>query len=44
MLHIPKIGDYLKILTVEEVKDFLATYFSEHFKSITKQQNLRKVA
>ena len=33
MLHIPKIDDYLKILTDEEVKDFVAISFSEYFKS-----------
>ena len=37
MLHIPKIDDYLKILTDEEV-------ISEYFKSIREEQNLRKVA
>ena len=52
MLHIPKIGDYLKIFTDEEVKDFVAINFSEHFKSageklyskVNEEQNLRKVA
>ena len=34
MLHIPKIGDYLKIFTDEEMKDFVAINFSEYFKSI----------
>ena len=43
MLHIPKIDDYLKLLTDEEVKDFVATNFSEYFKSIREEQNLRKV-
>ena len=33
MLYIPKIDDYLKILTDEGVKDFAATNFSEYFKS-----------
>ena len=33
MLYIPKIGDYLKILTDDEVKDFVAINFSEYFKS-----------
>ena len=28
MLHIPRIDDYLKILTAEEVKDFVAINFS----------------
>ena len=31
MLHIPKIDDYLEILTDEEVKDFFAMNFSEYF-------------
>ena len=44
MFHIPKIGDYLEILTDEVVKNFLARNFSEYFKSIKEEQNLRKVA
>ena len=44
MLYIPKIDDYLKILTDEDVKDFIAIDFSEYFKSIRKEQNYRKVA
>ena len=44
MLYILKIDDYLKILTDEEVKDFVAINFSEYFKSIKEEQNLRKVA
>ena len=51
MLYIAKIEDYLKILTDEEEKDFLAINFSEYFKSakeklyskLNKEQNLRKV-
>ena len=43
MLHIPKNNDYLQILTNEEAKDFVATNFSEYFKSI-REENLRKVA
>ena len=43
MLYIPKTDDYLKILTDEEVKDFIATSFSEYFKSVREEQNLRKV-
>ena len=43
MLHIPKIDDYLKISTDEEVKGFVATKFSEYFKFV-REQNLRKVA
>ena len=34
MLYIPNIDNYLKILNVEEMKDFLAKNFSEYFKSI----------
>ena len=52
MLYIPKIDDYLKILTNEEVKDFVAIIFSEDFKStreklyskVSEEQSLRKVA
>ena len=44
MLHIPKIEDYLKILTDEEVKDFVAINFSEYSKSKIEEQNLIKVA
>ena len=52
MLDIPKIGDYFKIFTDEEVKDFVAINFSEYFKStgeklyfkLNDEQNLRKVA
>ena len=52
MLHIPKIGDYLKILADDEVKNFLVIYFGEYFKSarekfyskLSEEQNLRKVA
>ena len=43
MLHIPKIDIYLKILTDMEVKYFVAMNFSENFKSIKEEQNLRKV-
>ena len=32
MLYIPKSGDYLKILTDDEVKDFVAIHFGEYFK------------
>ena len=42
MLYIPKIDDCLKILTDEEVKDFVAINFSEYFKSIREEQTLRK--
>ena len=37
MLYIPKIDDYLKILTYEEVKDFFAINFIEYFKSINEE-------
>ena len=43
MLYIPKMDDYLKILTDEEVNDFAAINFSEYFKLIREEQNLRKV-
>ena len=33
MLHIPKIDNYLKILTDEEVKHFVVISFSEYFQS-----------
>ena len=52
MLYIPKIDDYLKILTDEEVKYLVAINFSEYLKfareklyfSLNEEQNLRKVA
>ena len=44
MLCIPKINDYLEILTDEEVKRFCSHNFSEYLKSISQEQNLRKVA
>ena len=44
MLHIPKIDDYLKLLTDEEETDFVTINFSEYFKSIKEEQNIRKVA
>ena len=43
MLYIPRIDDYLKFLTDEDVKNFVAINFSEYFKSIREEQNLRKV-
>ena len=43
MLYIPKIDDYLEILTDEEVKEIVAINFSKYFKSIKEVQNLRKV-
>ena len=44
MLHIPKIDDYIKILTDEKVEAFVAINFSEYSKSIRKKQNLGRVA
>ena len=52
MLYIPKIGDHLKVLTDEEVKDFVAISLSEYFKctreewysKLSKEENLRQVA
>ena len=42
MLYISKIDDCLKILTKKEVKDFVAINFSENFKSVREERNLRK--
>ena len=44
MLYIPKIDHYFKILTNEEVKDFVAINVSEYFKTKKEEENLRKVA
>ena len=44
MMYIPKMDDFLEILTDEEVKGFVAINFSEYFKPISEEQNLRKVA
>ena len=44
MFYIPNIDDYLKIFTGEKVEDFVAINFSESFKCIKKEQNLRKIA
>ena len=44
MLYISKIDDYLKIMTDEEVKDFIAINFREYFKSIREEKNIGKVA
>ena len=38
MLYITKIDDYLKFLTEEEVKNFVAISFSEYFKSIREKK------
>ena len=42
-MYIPKGDDFLKILTDEEVKDFVAIIFNEYFKTVREEQNLRKV-
>ena len=50
MLYIPKIGDNLKILTDDEVKEILVINFDEYFKSsreklyskLSEEQNLSK--
>ena len=50
MLYILKIGDYLKILTDDEVGDFVVINFDEYFKSsreklyskLNEEQNLSK--
>ena len=44
MLYIPKIDDYLEILTDEEKKDFVTITFNEYHKSMRDVQNIRKVA
>ena len=51
-MYIPKIDDYLKILTDDEVKNVVAIHCSEYFKStreklhsrVSEEQNLRKGA
>ena len=43
MLHIPKIDDYLKILTDDEVKDFAAINFSEYVKTIREKEILENL-
>ena len=52
MFYIPKIGDYLKLFTDEELKEFVAISFSKYFKAaieklyskLKEEQNLRKFA
>ena len=47
-----KISDYLKVLTEDEVKDFVVINFGEYFKStkeelyskLSEEKNIRKVA
>ena len=41
MLYIPKIDHCLKILTDEEVEDFVAINFSKYFKSVRRKQNIK---
>ena len=51
MLYIPKIDNYLKILTNDEVKDFVVIDLGEYFKSkkeklcskLNAKQNLKKI-
>ena len=51
MLHIPKIDDYWKFVTDDEVKDSIATNFGDYIKStkqklhskLSKGKTLRKV-
>ena len=43
MLYIPKIDNHLKILTKEEMKDFVAINFAEYFKSIKEEENFGKL-
>ena len=51
MLYIPKIDDYLKILSGDEMKDFVFINFGEYFKStkeklcfkLNEEQNIRRV-
>ena len=43
-MYIPKIDDYLKILTYEEVNNFVAINFSEYFEFMREEQNFRKIA
>ena len=39
MLYIPKIGNYLKILADDEVKDFVFINFGEYFKYMEEKLN-----
>ena len=40
-MYIPKIDEYLEVLIDEEVKDFVAINFTENFKSIKEEENLK---
>ena len=44
MLYVPKIDGYWKIVTDEEVKNFIVINFNEYFRSIREGRSLRKVA
>ena len=52
MLYIPKIYDYLKIMTDDKLKNFVVVNFEEYFKSMKEKlysklwekQNVRRVA
>ena len=44
MLYLEKIDDYLKIVTDDEVKDFVAINFGEYCKYIEGEENLIKAA
>ena len=39
MHYIPKIGDYLKVVTNNEVKEFLVINFDEYFNSTREKLN-----
>ena len=39
-MYIPKIDDYLEILTDKEVRDFVAINFSEYFQSRREQKKM----
>ena len=39
MYYIPKIGDYLKVVTNNEVKEFLVINFDEYFNSTREKLN-----
>ena len=43
MLYIPKINDYLEIMT-DQKETFSTISFSEYFKSIREKENVREVA
>ena len=42
-MYIPRIDDNLKILTDEEVKDFLTICFCKYFKVLQKKKVLEKL-